>query len=89
MSLHKHTLTHRKKINSATYSLSCSLILYLCEEVLCSWRQLNQQEKPHVTFQPFPFGCEGIVRELFEGQKTGHSTGETVFEIEEKVHFCV
>lgn len=39
--------------------------------------ELNQQEKPDITQQPFPFLCEDIVRELLEGQKTGHSTVET------------
>lgn len=41
--------------------------------------ELNQQEKPDIIQQPFPFLCEDIVRELLEGQKTGHSTVETEF----------
>lgn len=36
--------------------------------------ELNQQEKPDVSQQPFPFLCEDIVSELLEGQNTGHST---------------
>lgn len=81
-----YTLTHKnakKKKNGATYRL---YIVYHCEEAACSWRQLNQQEKPDVTQQPFSFLCEDIVRELLEGQKTGHSTVETAFVLNAEVY---
>lgn len=49
----------------------------LCEEVACSWRRLNQQEKPDITRQQSSCFCKDIVRELLEGQKTGRSSVET------------
>lgn len=63
------------------------MVLHIAPATVIYWRQLNQQEKPNVILQPFPFQCKHIVRELLEGQKTGHSV-ETVFVSEAKVCLC-
>lgn len=63
-----------------THTCNVKYLLYLREEAPCSWRRLNQQERPHVIRQPFPFLSEDIVRELLEGQKTGRSAAETTRE---------
>lgn len=49
----------------------------LGEEAPCSWRRLNQQEQADITRQQSSCFCKDIVRELLEGQKTGHATVET------------
>lgn len=72
--------THVKKINSATYSYHHRHIQYsICVRKRYVPGDSYINRKSHrVTQQPFPFLCEDIVGELFEGQKTGHSTVETV-----------
>lgn len=77
---HKHTHTHNaKEANSATYSSHHRHTVYLCEEVVRSWRVKSTGKEPDITQKLFLLWCEDIGGELLEGEKTGHSTVETVF----------